>query len=131
MIRRIRDQRPVSNSDLLESAILLQPTLACHPPFLRDRATFRSRKDIYHTLDTRQLSVAAPISLPDQPQRGETEREREKVEEGEYVGNSFCPRYANISASIDTLRLPSYYVTPRKNVPCHPFAPPSLCFSRS
>lgn len=43
------------------------------------------------------------------------------MEEGEYgrVGNSFCPRYANISASIDTLRLPSYYVTPRKNVPSH------------
>lgn len=53
-----------------------EPTLACHSPFLRDRAAFRSRKDIYHTLDTRQLSVA-PISLPDQPeQRGERERGR-------------------------------------------------------
>lgn len=51
-----------------------EPTLACHSPFLRDRAAFRSRKDIYHTLDTRQLSVA-PISLPDQPEQREKERE--------------------------------------------------------
>lgn len=114
---------------LLNRRRFCEPTLACHSPFLRDRAAFRSRKDIYHTLDTRQLSVA-PISLPDQLEQREKEREGGRgwpVEEGEYgrVGNSFCPRYANISASIDTLRLPSYYVTPRKNVPSHLSLSPS------
>ena len=63
---------------------------------------------------------------PENVRARDKERKGDDRGTGEYgrLGNSFCPRYANISASIDTLRLPPNYVTARKNVPySHPLFP--------
>lgn len=51
--RRLCDTNEFLESTISDVERFERRTLDCHLPFFRQRVTFERRKDIYHTLDTR------------------------------------------------------------------------------